>query len=281
MFSALILHNFYSEHVSDFVMCPIRNFTAESNIEFEYGIAIRKITQDEFHSLVEADENSGNELRAYPESVVYLPNDEWQVNLTKVLTSLRLIAKERVGVARTYCGYALPSRPWRILDTVPGTSFLRRESDKGLLTLGDSQSRQLKHLFSLVDKSGDSGYLAVSMSRFNLAYERATLEDSWIDFFISLESLFSKQSELTEVTHRLATRISRVLADSVQEKKKLATKIKKWYKTRSEIVHGINVDVKEQELQDLEEIVRRSVLWFVGSENSADHDQVIDWIDLS
>jgi hypothetical protein len=110
--------------------------------------------------------------------------------------------------------------------------------------------------------------------------QRATLEDSWIDFFISLESLFSKQSELTEVTHRLATRISRVLADSVDERKKMTTKIKKWYKTRSQIVHGTRVCVREKELQDLEQIVRRSVLWFLSQENPADHDQLIDWIDL-
>jgi len=67
-----------------------------------------------------------------------------------------------------------------------------------------------------------------------------------IDYFISLEPLYSKASELTEVTHRLATRVARALAtNSLDEKKEMRDEIKKWYGVRRKIVHGIEVDLSK------------------------------------
>lgn len=270
----------YDDAVCDFFLCPLENFIGSKSIDLESGILIRSINQEEFHSLVEADEAHGYELTSYPEFVLYVPADEgnWRESVERAVTSLRLLSKERVGLSRIYHGYALPSRPWNILESPPGTNFARR-ADGALFNLVDSQEEELRRLFSLLGRAKEAGYLIVSMHRFNLAYERETLEDSWIDYFVSLESLFSKGDELTEVTHRLATRVSRALADLFDSKKKMAATIKQWYKIRSRIIHGMQVDMDEGRLEDLKEIVRRSIVWFLNQKEYTNHDKLIDMLD--
>ena len=124
--------------------------------------------------------------------------------------------------------------------------------------------------------------MAISIRRFNFAYERERLEDSWIDYFVSLESLYSKASELTEVTHRLATRVALALGtDSLAGKKEIRDKIKKWYRVRSMVIHGLKVNLSQKQFQELEEILRRSIKWFINQKEYANHDKIIDLLDLS
>jgi len=273
----------YNDSVSDFLICPLQNFISSQNIELESQLAIRKITQEEFHSLVEVEERHGYEIESYPEFVLYLPVDDknWRENIERAITSLRLLKKERVGLTRIYYAYALPCRPWKIIEALAGTKFIEKLAG-AFFTLASSEEEKLKKLFTLLDRTKGVGYLAMSMRRFNFAFERERLEDSWIDLFVSLESLYSKASEITEVTHRLATRVSRALVDdSLDGKKQVRNKIKKWYGIRSKIVHGGKVNLSQTQLQDLEETLRKSLKWFMTHKEYADHDKIIDLLDLS
>lgn len=270
----------YDDSVCDFLICPIQNLVSSAKIALGRGLEIRTIKQSEFHSLVEAEKRHGYQLESYPEFVLYMPvNDgNWREHLERVVTALRLSKKEGVGLARIYQAYALPFRSWKIVEPLAGTRFAGRPAGDFLnLTSGEDE---LAKIFALLERAKGVGYLAVSVRRFGVSFEREMLEDSWIDLFVSLESLYSKTSEITEVTHRLATRVSRALSSSLEERKQLRKKIRDWYEIRSKIVHGLEVHLNRTVLQDLEELVRKSLNWLVAHADYADHDKIIDMLDL-
>lgn len=272
----------YRESVSDFLIGEFRNFTCSESVGLENQLTIREITQEEFHSLVEADERYGYKLESYPEFVLYMPveNENWRRQLVRLITALRLLKKERIGLTRIHYAFALPCRAWKVIEAPTGTKFAE-ESVGSSFDLSKTDKKELKHLWSLLDRAEEAGYLTISIRRFNFAYERKRLEDRWIDYFISLESLYSKAGELTEVTHRLATRVSRALTNgSLEDKKKLRQKTKRWYSMRSKIVHGMQTDLNPEQLQDLEEVLRRSLRWFMSHQDYNDHDKIIDLLDL-
>jgi hypothetical protein len=276
----------YNEPISNFMICPLQNFICPKNLELGNQMVIRRITQEEFHSLVEAEKRYGrepHELESYPEFVLYVPvgENDCREQIESVITSLRLVKKERIGLSKVYFSYALPIRPWKIFEAPAGTKFLRKQTGE-LFNLADSDYLGLNSILTLVNQKRQIGYLRMAMRRLNFAYERERLEDSWIDFFVSLESLYSKDDEMTEVTHRLATRVSRVLGGNVlKERKEIRRKIKKWYGIRSKIVHGVQVQLDQKQIEDLEEVVRNSIKWFMTHEECANHDKIIDLIDLS
>lgn len=272
----------YQELVSDFLIGQFHNFTCSKSVELDNQLSIREIIQEEFHSLVEADERYGHKLEFYPEFVLYMPveNENWRRQLTRLITALRLLKKERIGLIRIYYAFALPCRSWKVIEAPPGTK-ISEEHLGSSFDLSETDEEELKHLWSLLGRLEGVGYLVVSIRRLNFAYERERLEDRWIDYFISLESLYSKAAELTEVTHRLATRVSRALIDgSLEDKKELRRKIKRWYTIRSKIVHGIQTSLNTEQLQDLEEVLRRSVKWFLNHQDYNNHDKIIDLLDL-
>lgn len=273
----------YDGSVSNFLICPLQNFVCSKNIELEGQLAIRKITQEEFHALVEAEERHRYELKSYPEFILYVPVDDkdWREHIKSVITSLRLLKKGRIGFSRIYYGYGLPSRPWKIIEAPAETKFVEKRVD-AFFNLTNSEDAEIKNILTLLNRVKQAGYLTASIRRFNFAYERERLEDSWIDYFVSLESLYSKTSESTEVTHRLATRVSRALGGNLlDDRKEIRDKIKEWYRIRSNIVHGIEIKLSQKQLEGLEEILRESIKWFMNHKEYANHDKIIDLLDLS
>jgi hypothetical protein len=266
--------------VTDFLICPLDNFICPKDIALSDQIAIRKLKQDEFHSLVDAVEQWQCGLYYAPESVlcIAVKDDKWKEQIQEVITLLRLLGKESVSISRMFVAYALPSRPWLISEPPEGTRSIKRPTGD-LYTL--DKEEELHALFTFLDKTKNVGYLGMSIRRFNLAHERERMEDSWIDLFISIESLFSKESEMTEVTHRLATRLSRALGGELFDGKRLLrNKIKEWYGVRSKIVHGGIVSLDKPQLQELEGVLRNSIVWFMNRKEYNDHDMIIDLLDL-
>ena len=49
------------------------------------------------------------------------------------------------------------------------------------------------------------GYLSIAIRRFNFAYKKDRLEDKWIDYLVSSESLYSETNESVEATHEIST----------------------------------------------------------------------------
>src|SRR5439155_23124014 len=147
--------------------------------------------------------------------------------------AVRLATKENIGLTAVYFGHGNPCRSWDIKAAPLGTGAVRGSLQK-IVQVSDPEESELKDLYHLMEKARREKYLMLSMRRFNLAHERGTTEDCWIDYFVAIESLFSKGDELTEVGHRLATRVARALdPGSTELKLKLRKKVRGWYTKRS------------------------------------------------
>ena len=122
--------------------------------------------------------------------------------------------------------------------------------------------------------------MLTSLQRFNLGYERYRPTDRWVDYCISLESLYSKEN--TEVTNRLSTRAAKVLEDAILDNRITKKKqIMKWYGTRSNLVHGTYDPKRElKDLPILEEDLRKSIRWFISNKHWCDKAKIIDILDL-
>jgi len=271
----------YSDEVTDFLLCPLQNFQATKDIELENQLAIREITQDEFHSLIETKGEKYLECESYPEFVLFVPfRTEWVDYIETTLTALRTLKKERVGLNEIYIGYSFPFKPWSPAKAPQETIWDQKQAVERYL-MSNSENEKLKNLWKIVDRAKKVGYLRASIRRFNFGHSRERLEDRWVDFFISLESLFSKESESADVSYRLATRISLALENKFDERKLVRKKIKNWYDIRSKIVHGTHTSIDERQLEELEETLRASLLWFMNQNEYSSHDEIIDLLDLA
>jgi len=272
----------YDNSVMDFVICPLENFVGTpSIIDFGGHLTIRRITQDEFHSLAEVKTRYEGELKSYPEFILYVPsNRDWMKDVTTLITALRLLKKGTVGLNKAYFGYAFPFRPWRILEPPAETKFFKKKSDS-LYVCSNSESKEIIRLFSTLERMRNARYLSLAMRRYNLAYQRETIEDRFLDYFISLESLYSKRGEIGEVTHRISTRASLVLAESFEDRQNKRKRIKDLYNIRSRIVHGQLVRLRQENIWETEDSVRTSLKWFITHEKEyTNHDRIIEEFDL-
>jgi len=271
----------YDDSASDFVICPLENFIGpQSIIDFGGRLRIRKITQDEFHSLAEVQSRYEGDLTSYPEFVIYIPNNgDWMKDITTIITTLRLLKKGTVGLKKAYYGYAFPFRPWEVLEPPPETKFYKKESES-LYVSSNSELKEITRLFTILKNVRNVKYLEVALRRFNLAYQRDINEDRFIDYFVSLESLYSTTGERGEVTHRISTRASRVLAEKFEDRQKKQKMLKKLYGYRSGIVHGEQIRLGQEHIDEVENIVRLSLKWFTNQSDLTNHKEIIDEIDL-
>lgn len=276
----------YDSSVSDFIVAPLYGVTCSRRVQLSDGVTIETIhekgMQQTFHSLVQAEESHGYELRFYPDTLIRITpaNANWENALTSLVSTLRLVRRENIGVTRVYRGHANPCRPWDILGSPYGTRVVGA-SQGSIPAVSDGDDKELSGLWSVRCRLSENGYLNLATRRFNLGYERESMEDRWVDYFISLESLFSKESELTEVTHRLSTRAARALeSGSLEDRRHFREKMKDWYVVRSKIVHGTNARLTLEQLKELEDVLRRSLKWFIYHKDHVNHDKILDALDM-
>jgi Apea-like HEPN len=77
----------------------------------------------------------------------------------------------------------------------------------------------------------------VSLARLNLARRRVAPGDKAIDGSVCLEALLSGRSR-GELTHKISVRAALLLGHSLDERRKIAEKVRKFYSLRSDVVHG-------------------------------------------
>lgn len=222
-------------------------------------------------------------METFPEFILRLHFSEtdWQHDLWKLVTALRLVKKEKIYLKRVYHSFSLPIRPWEIMNAPEGTKFAG-ETPQISCSIEPSEEDQLKRIWTLLNSMDRTNYVMTALRRFNLAYERERIKDAWVDYFISLESLYTKSNETGEVMHRLSTRLAKALGGaSYDVKREMRQRIKRWYGTRSGIVHGTEVRSRDlSQLDDLNETVRASIKWFINQQNWQDHDNILDSLDL-
>lgn len=227
---------------------------------------------------------------------------EVRAKFEDVITSLRLFKENEdfgggifaaIPLDNVYTIGLLPLLPisFRI---APSVYELRGSEIDDFKTFWTEHRRSLSNIRkSYSDKTWSS--LKIALRRYNLSYEREHREDRFLDYMISFEALYGRESETTEITHRISTRFARALGRTCkeeyekysQEKRSnnsrggLRDKMKKFYKVRSSVVHGGEFKPKEFSLGKAKEHLRKSILKFVAlAESGYKHDQLLGYVDL-
>ena len=120
-------------------------------------------------------------------------------------------------------GVSLSSTPSQI-----STCFASRRSQNSLASWNSS------------DEQADDAALTFALRRFADAYARTRDDDRIVDYWVALESMFSK--ETSEVTYRVSMRAARFIGATADERSDLRERLKRSYGVRSKLVHGVRVD---------------------------------------
>lgn len=272
----------YDPSPHDYLVCPISNLTSLKGSIFD-SWQIRKVLEAEANSLVEAHNRMGTPLGTWPELVIYLNYDEkWENYLRKIVSSLRLVKAEDIFVTNVYHGFHFPFKPMDIMEAPEGTCIGTMKYHP-LSNIEPQEEEELKSLWEVLKDLKDSSYIMTALRRFNFAFERERKEDAWVDYFISLESLFQEDDVNIELGFRLRTRISKVLGgDTFESRKDMRTKIRDLYRIRSAIVHGAVLRTREMKrIEELREITAASIKWFINNDDREDHNKILNLLDLN
>jgi len=94
--------------------------------------------------------------------------------------------------------------------------------------------------------------LSVALDRLALAMTRHRLGDRAVEVSIALESLTSEPGETSEVTHKTATRTTRMIGGSHEQRQANFRSLKKTYGIRSRLVHSGEVNEDEVSRTEVE-----------------------------
>jgi hypothetical protein len=108
-------------------------------------------------------------------------------------------------------------------------------------------------------KSKDEQRLRIAITRLNDGITRDSLIDRLIDYMIGLEALFLPDGN-QELQYRLITRIAFNLEKEFGKRKQLYNEMKEYYDERSKGVHGDSGKLKKEDVNKVEEILRKSIL---------------------
>lgn len=120
--------------------------------------------------------------------------------------------------------------------------------------------------------------LRIAFRRFRDSSLRERDEDSIIDLMIAAEALFTKDSN-SEMTFRLSTRAARFLGVDAADRHIAYQLFKRAYDRRSKIVHGVEVPIDEELLDQLSERMRAAIkrVTFDISDGTAPPGDIADW----
>lgn len=125
---------------------------------------------------------------------------------------------------------------------------------------------ELKSIFNFIVEQKDNRF-DVARRRLSLGNERGIPEDRLLDYMIGLEALYLLDGN-NELTFRLSLRISFLLYKDPAERKDVYHFVKNMYKIRSKIVHGDKPKIAKDEMDKLEELLRKSLkLWLENKSN--------------
>ena len=136
----------YNTKPLNYFICPIQNLISANNILLDGGSEIRNVTEKELLNLVRSNEWLRDRVYFYPGLVLCVPDCENSKDfIYNIVTALRLLKKERVGVSRLNYVYALPTRPWKIIE-LSGELAFKDTPPFGTYNLTEEEVEEFKSL---------------------------------------------------------------------------------------------------------------------------------------
>jgi hypothetical protein len=123
-------------------------------------------------------------------------------------------------------------------------------------------------------------YLRIAMDYFRRGRMEHYDDNRIIDYFVSLEALYSKDEERTEMRYRFSNRIATLLGKDIEDRLEMKEKARSLYDKRSALVHGSVTKLEDKEQGILFRWIRESILRFMSlSKFYLDHKTIINKID--
>lgn len=185
-------------------------------------------------------------LRLYKREYVSIPGLPILTKLSSKEPAMRIILEARQERIRTP---VIPSmyEPRYLQDAAP---YVVRSTDAALLE-------------ELVAKTrvAFGTRLGMALRRF-LSSQDNEDADRFIDLLVALEVLYGDEDP-TAAGHKIAFRAATVAGESTTHRARLFRLLKKAYGSRSAILHGRSAGTDSANLNEVEEITRRSLKWFI------------------
>jgi hypothetical protein len=174
-----------------------------------------------------------------------------------MLSALRLLKTSRI----TYgIGVVIPTIRAPALGTGIFWSPWANYSPGGpVYSLEAQDLEQLRALYDTIRNIHSPSPLDSALRRFNASYDRHNLQDRFVDLTIALEALFLNKGETSEITHKLALRIARLIGNTFDQRETIQKELKSLYGKRSGIVHGEPIRVDDTHVSSLEGYVRGAI----------------------
>ncbi len=129
--------------------------------------------------------------------------------------------------------------------------------------------------------SKNNKYFRITMHYFRMGRIEYYLGNAFIDYFVSLEALYSKDEERTEIKYRITNRIASLLGKDLQDRKEILLKARDLYDIRSGLVHGSKDEAKIEDVGKILGWLIESIFRFIMLSNKySNHNEIIDKIDL-
>ena len=173
---------------------------------------------------------------------------------------LRLAAPRSIGFDVTWSRED-PSAPPLLKGLGSGSSLHQRNNlpieIEGEYVLGRRVERALPTLLSRYATAKGDPAFDLAHERFNSAYRRVHLPDRIIDYWVAFEALFLPETDL-ELAYRASMRIARFLGNSPTEREELVDTLKRSYRLRSLVAHGVGMNEKKVQKLDPLELTTRT-----------------------
>ncbi len=143
----------------------------------------------------------------------------------------------------------------------------------GLIKLSDILKRQLNTLNDFQKK------LLIGIHWFSAFRTQNLVENQFISLMVVLEIFLSVRGE--PVSNYIAENVARILYSDFEERKKIKIKIKKFYRKRSDIVHGRPEEMpEEKDFDEFECLVFNLTKWMVlNMDKFGSKKELIDYLD--
>lgn len=129
-----------------------------------------------------------------------------------------------------------------------------------------SEVEELVELFNYILTEKDSRF-GVAYRRLASGLERRNTEDKLIDYMIGLETLYLPDGS-AELSFRLSLRVSFLLFKKQEERKTIFKFLRNIYNIRSQIVHGKDYKLSNEDILKVEDLLRLSIkLWVKDKTN--------------
>lgn len=255
----------YDDTISIIEVIPLDNFDSETDIILEQGFSIRRITSEEKKILMKILSEPGQiitfsrrvenwkfviEFTYHAQKLIIdllkqgykpeLPNESRHDAISSLLLPIRIFKDGPVGCSLFLSknrlnlpGHSFPNKQDIYVTRVRGATLGHK---KYFLKASEvSELQKFYNLLKNIDYGNKRSPLDKAISQFGFSYRRERLVDKIVDYAISLEVLFAQGRG--SIRQKISDRCSRLVSDSLEDRKRVGKDLKDFYYIRSSIVH--------------------------------------------